>query len=87
MREEVSKPTPQGNVALGPDNAELRVAGGAAEFENVNLISAPGPDTPYTHAGVLNYVFGHVWQRPGLARRDRRIVPSLRWRRAVVRYR
>ena len=25
-------------------------------------------------AGILGYVFGHVWQRPGLSRRDRRII-------------
>ena len=38
---------------------------------------SPGPpprDSPYQHAGILNFVFGHVWQRPGLNRRDRRFV-------------
>ncbi len=37
-------------------------------------MSAPGRDTPYQHAGILNFVFGHVWMRPDLARRDRRFV-------------
>jgi 4-carboxymuconolactone decarboxylase len=41
---------------------------------DVNLTPAPRPDTPYRHAGILNFVFGHVWQRPGLSRRERRIV-------------
>jgi 4-carboxymuconolactone decarboxylase len=44
------------------------------EFVDVNLVSAPKPDSPYTHAGILTYVFGHVWQRPGLTRRERRII-------------
>jgi 4-carboxymuconolactone decarboxylase len=30
--------------------------------------------SPYRHAGILNFVFGHVWQRPGLTRRERRII-------------
>ena len=24
--------------------------------------------------GILNFVFGHLWQRPGLSRRDRRLI-------------
>ncbi|HXY94409.1 MAG TPA: carboxymuconolactone decarboxylase family protein [Acidimicrobiia bacterium] len=62
------------NVTLGPNDWEQRVARGAQEFADVNLIQAPPPDTPYTHAGILNFVFGHVWQRPGLTRRERRLV-------------
>ena len=62
------------NETLGPNDWEQRVARGAQEFEDVNLMPAPKPDSPYSHAGILNYVFGHVWQRPGLSRRDRRII-------------
>ena len=40
----------------------------------MNLMPAPSPKSPYRHAGILNFVFGHVWQRPGLSRRDRRII-------------
>ena len=40
----------------------------------MNLVPAPPRDSPYQHAGILNFVFGHVWQRPGLNRRDRRFV-------------
>ena len=29
---------------------------------------------PYFHAGILNFVFGHLWQRPGLTRRERRLI-------------
>ena len=40
----------------------------------MNLLPAPRPMSPYRHAGILNFVFGHVWQRPGLTRRERRII-------------
>jgi 4-carboxymuconolactone decarboxylase len=62
------------NAALGPGDWEQRLEGGGREFADVNLVQAPRPDTPYTHAGILSYVFGHVWQRPGLTRRDRRLI-------------
>ena len=62
------------NSTLGPNDWEERVERGAAEFADVNLVPAPKPDTPYTHAGILSFVFGHVWQRPGLSRRERRVV-------------
>ena len=62
------------NGTLGESDWDARVERGAQEFADVNLISAPPPDSPYTHAGILNFVFGHVWQRPGLTRRERRLV-------------
>lgn len=62
------------NSTLGIDDPDARIERGIAEFVDVNLIDAPSPDTPYIHAGILNFVFGHVWQRPGLSRRDRRFV-------------
>jgi len=62
------------NATLGPNDWDERIARGAQEFADVNLVPAPSPDTPYTHAGILNFVFGHVWQRPPLSRRDRRFI-------------
>lgn len=62
------------NDELGENDWEKRLQRGAQEFADVNLVPAPGRDTPYQHSGILNYVFGHVWQRPGLSRRDRRFV-------------
>jgi 4-carboxymuconolactone decarboxylase len=62
------------NAALGPNDWERRLERGAEEFVDVNLVPAPKPDSPYTHAGILSYVFGHVWQRPGLTRRERRVI-------------
>jgi 4-carboxymuconolactone decarboxylase len=63
-----------GNETLGVSDWEQRLERGAREFADVNLVPAPKPDSPYTHAGILNFVFGHVWQRPGLSRRERRII-------------
>jgi 4-carboxymuconolactone decarboxylase len=62
------------NDTLGPNDWDERIARGEQEFADVNLIPAPPGDSPYRHAGILNFVFGHVWQRPGLSRRDRRII-------------
>ena len=62
------------NDALGFNDWEKRLERGAEEFVDVNLLPAPKAQSPYRHAGILNFVFGHVWQRPGLTRRDRRII-------------
>lgn len=68
-----------GYDTLGPGDWEARQARGTQEFIDVNLCPAPPPTSPYRQAGILNFVFGHVWQRPGLTRRDRRLitVPSV----------
>jgi 4-carboxymuconolactone decarboxylase len=69
------KPLPKlGNDTLGSNDWDARIARGAEEFRTVNLVPAPPQDTPYQHAGILNFVFGHVWMRPNLGRRDRRFV-------------
>ncbi|MFJ5306747.1 carboxymuconolactone decarboxylase family protein [Streptomyces sp. NPDC088350] len=59
---------------LGPQDHEKRLERGTHEFVDVNLTPAPPPNSPYRQAGILGFVFGHVWQRPGLGRRERRIV-------------
>ena len=38
------------------------------------MSDAPPPLTPYLDKGVVDSVFGELWDRPGLARRDRRWV-------------
>jgi 4-carboxymuconolactone decarboxylase len=74
-RGEQPRPFPaRGNDELGTSDWEARLQRGEQEFRDVNLISAPRRDTPYQHSGILGYVFGHVWQRPGLSRRDRRLL-------------
>ena len=62
------------NDTLGLDDWQKRLARGVEEFVDVNLQPSPPADTPYRHAGILNFVFGHVWMRPGLTRRERRII-------------
>ena len=64
----------RGVEELGENDWEKRLQRGAEEFRDVNLVPAPGRETPYQHAGILNFVFGHVWMRPDLGRRDRRFV-------------
>jgi 4-carboxymuconolactone decarboxylase len=59
---------------LGPTDHAERLAGGVESFREVNLIDAPQQDSPYFHAGIINFVFGHLWQRPGLTRRERRLI-------------
>ncbi len=59
---------------LGPTDPGERIAGGVAAFEAINLVAAPPHDSPYFFAGILNFVFGHLWLRPGLTRRERRLI-------------
>jgi 4-carboxymuconolactone decarboxylase len=61
-------------ASLGPADHEERLRKGEECFVDVNLAPAPPRDTPYFQAGILNFVFGHVWQRPNLSRVDRRFV-------------
>jgi len=51
-----------------------RIELGARSFAEINFLPAPPRDSAYFYAGILNYVFGHVWHRPGLSRRDRRLI-------------
>ena len=57
-----------------PADQELRKQGGEQEFRDVNFVPAPPRGVPYYDAGILNFVFGDLWKRPGLSRRDRRWV-------------
>ncbi len=59
---------------LGPADPTERIAGGIQSFEEINRVPAPSQDSPYFYAGILNYVFGHLWLRPGLTRRQRRLI-------------
>lgn len=59
---------------LGVGDWQERLAEGAREFAEVNLLPAPVGNSPFRQVGVLGTIFGHVWQRPGLARRDRRVI-------------
>jgi 4-carboxymuconolactone decarboxylase len=78
LHDERGEPTPAfphlGPDDLGPSDHAERIAGGIKSFEEVNLIQAPSQDSPYFFAGILNFVFGHLWLRPGLTRRERRLI-------------
>ena len=49
-----------------------RLEEGAANFASVMKFPAPPPVTPYFEGGIINFVFGEVWMRPGLDQRARR---------------
>lgn len=51
-----------------------RQARGSACWMDVMTFPAPPPAEPYTDAGILNFVFGEMWDRPGLDRKGRRWV-------------
>jgi 4-carboxymuconolactone decarboxylase len=62
------------NESLGENDWEQRLQRGERCFADVNLTPAPARNTPYQQAGILNFVFGHLWMRPGLTQRDRRFI-------------
>ena len=54
--------------------AEQRTEVGRRRYREVMVSDAPPPMTPYLSHGVVDSVFGELWDRPGLSRRDRRFV-------------
>jgi 4-carboxymuconolactone decarboxylase len=50
----------------------LRLSEGAENFTAVMTFPSPPPVTPYFETGILNFVFGEMWMRPGLDQRARR---------------
>ena len=67
----VSRRFPQ-PLSAAPADQELRKLGGEQCFREVNCCDAPPRGVPYYEYGILNFVFGEMWRRPGLNRRDRR---------------
>jgi 4-carboxymuconolactone decarboxylase len=58
-----------------PNDPEDRLATGAQAFKEVNCLPyAPDRDNPFHGAGILNFVFGEMWLRPGLGMRERRLI-------------
>jgi 4-carboxymuconolactone decarboxylase len=56
------------------DAAAARTEVGRRRYQEVMVSEAPPPMTPYLANGVVDSVFGELWNRPGLSRRDRRWV-------------
>jgi 4-carboxymuconolactone decarboxylase len=52
--------------------ARRRTEVGRAKYLEVMVHEAPPPVSPFTERGVVDSVFGELWGRPGLSRRDRR---------------
>jgi len=55
-----------------PWDPQQRLAAGTANFTAVMIFPPPPPITPYFEAGIVNFVFGEMWMRPGLDQRARR---------------
>jgi 4-carboxymuconolactone decarboxylase len=47
---------------------------GRRAFAEVMTLSPPDDSSPATEHGLIDFVFGEVWSRPTLSRRDRRFV-------------
>jgi len=59
-------------IRAEPWDVQTRLQDGAASFASVMTFGGPPPATAYFEAGILNFVFGEVWERPGLDQRGRR---------------
>jgi 4-carboxymuconolactone decarboxylase len=58
-----------------PSDPESRLAVGEQSFKDINCLPfAPARDNPYSGAGILNFVFGEMWLRPGLGMKERRLI-------------
>jgi 4-carboxymuconolactone decarboxylase len=58
-----------------PSDPEERLRTGEQSFRDINCIPfAPLRDNPYSGAGILNFVFGEMWLRPGLGMKERRLI-------------
>ncbi len=58
-----------------PSDPETRLTTGEQAFRDVNCVPyVPTRDNPYSGAGILNFVFGEMWLRPGLGMKERRLV-------------
>jgi 4-carboxymuconolactone decarboxylase len=54
--------------------AEERTETGRRRYREVMVSDPPPRATPYLAHGVVDSVFGELWDRPGLSRRDRRLI-------------
>jgi 4-carboxymuconolactone decarboxylase len=59
-------------IRAEPWDPQARHSEGAANFKSVMTFGGPPPVTAYFDGGILNFVFGEMWRRPGLDERARR---------------
>lgn len=66
-------PSSDAPIRAEPSALAERMARARAVFERVACMPGPvPPTTPYNDVGVLGFVFGALWTRPGLDQRARR---------------
>jgi 4-carboxymuconolactone decarboxylase len=72
----LSIPPPEPLLPLTtPSDPQERLSAGEQSFMDVNCVPfVPIRDNPYSGAGILNFVFGEMWLRPGLGMKQRRLV-------------
>ncbi|WP_329409312.1 carboxymuconolactone decarboxylase family protein [Nocardia vinacea] len=58
-----------------PSDPQARLSRGEQSFMDVNCLPYfPDRNNPYQGAGILNFVFGEMWLRPGLGMKERRLI-------------
>ena len=61
-------------IRAEPWDPQQRIKEGTANFTSVMIFPPPPPIAPYFEGGIINFVFGEMWMRPGLDQRARRWV-------------
>jgi 4-carboxymuconolactone decarboxylase len=59
-------------IRAAPWDSQTRHEEGSASFKHNMMFGGPPPQTAYFEGGILNFVFGEMWNRPGLDQRARR---------------
>jgi len=76
VAQEAGEPARSPDVLLWaePTTPDARRARGTAAYEDVMRAAAPDARTAFRGLGYLDYLFGEIWTRPRLTRKERRIV-------------
>jgi 4-carboxymuconolactone decarboxylase len=59
-------------IRAAPWDPQVRLEQGRESFLHNMKFGGPPPQTAYFEGGILNFVFGEMWNRPGLDQRARR---------------
>jgi len=59
-------------IRAEPWDPQQRLETGGRNFRDIMVIPSPPPSEAYFEGGILNFVFGEMWCRPGLDQRGRR---------------
>jgi 4-carboxymuconolactone decarboxylase len=57
-----------------PGDRGSRHARGQEAYREIMCAEPPTSDTVFRRLGYLDYLYGEIWTRPGLTRRERRII-------------